>query len=485
MAVNFGLLQPAAPVSAFFQGQQDVQAQAERNMLRQQQAEKLQFERENMLAQRSDREALAAQRRAQDARAAQRQQFLTGAAQALAQGGATLDRPTLMKVLQSGVQADEPTLIQFAREGLKALDEEDLYRQEATRFGLPGAAAPTAAPANALAAPAAPAGVTRDTVQNMMLSPSARIREQGKALATTLEKEAATPSDVATMKALGFPLTAAGYAQFRDAQRQERMLSPEEEAQRIRIARESRPLPQPREPKGPGSPVAVVDDATGRVKYVTPEEAIGKTPASATEGLAPKEIQKREATFPKVTAALRSFETQADTLAANLTKLRDHPGLSGITGFVFGRTPAITAEARSAKADLDNILARGGFAELAAMRQASPTGGALGNISNQEVQYLRQAFGALDPVQDTETFKQKINDVIAQLQTSKRNVREEYDNTYEYRAQRAAAAGGAPAPGGFPKPPQAAIDQLKSGKGTDAQFDEIFGPGAAARARRQ
>lgn len=31
--------------------------------------------------------------------------------------------------------------------------------------------------------------------------------------------------------------------------------------------------------------------------------------------------------------------------------------------------------------------------------------------------------------------------------------------------------------------PQAAIDALKAGRGTDAQFDEIFGPGAAKRAR--
>jgi hypothetical protein len=33
--------------------------------------------------------------------------------------------------------------------------------------------------------------------------------------------------------------------------------------------------------------------------------------------------------------------------------------------------------------------------------------------------------------------------------------------------------------------PQAAIDALKSGRGTDAQFDAIFGPGAAKRARGQ
>jgi hypothetical protein len=45
------------------------------------------------------------------------------------------------------------------------------------------------------------------------------------------------------------------------------------------------------------------------------------------------------------------------------------------------------------------------------------------------------------------------------------------------------AAPVAPAPGNFPAPPAAAIEALKRGQGTDAQFDAIFGPGAAARAR--
>jgi hypothetical protein len=216
MALDFSVLQGMDPAGAFFRGQEAVRAEQDRNMLRQQQAEQMQFQRENMLAQRDERAAQAAERRAREARAAERQKFLTGAAEALAQGGQKLDRPTMMKVLQFGVQADEPTLIQFAREGLKALDEEDLYRSEATRFGLPGGAAPSvvrqapaalpaapAAPTSLLAgtpfdiglpapvnAMAAPTGFTREQVQNMLTSPSARVREQGKALVSTLPKEA-------------------------------------------------------------------------------------------------------------------------------------------------------------------------------------------------------------------------------------------------------------------------------------------------------
>jgi len=51
----------------------------------------------------------------------------------------------------------------------------------------------------------------------------------------------------------------------------------------------------------------------------------------------------------------------------------------------------------------------------------------------------------------------------------------------------APGAAAAQIPGQGPAPaaaiPPAAIDLLKSGKGTDAQFDAIFGAGAAKRAR--
>lgn len=348
MAVNFGLLQPAAPVSAFFQGQQDVRAEAERNMLRQAQAEQMAMQRENMLAQRGEREALAAQRRATDARAAQRQQFLTGAAEALAKGGEKLDRPTLMKVLQSGVQADEPTLIQFAREGLKALDEEDQYRQEATRLGLPGAAAPAAAPSamrqptaalpaapaapvnmfagtmadigtmqpapvNALVAPAAPApaGVTREMVQQMITSPNARIREQGKALLATLPKEP-TP-------------------------RTSQLLTPEEEAQKTRIALASRPPREPREPAVRTTKVELADGSIGVMNLDTGEITPAKVGGQVAKG-------KPSAFAEKAAAQRKQLGVDLDRTIGELTEVTKKGGLiDQATGSGIGRAIDVSA----------------------------------------------------------------------------------------------------------------------------------------------
>jgi hypothetical protein len=175
---------------------------------------------------------------------------------------------------------------------------------------------------------------------------------------------------------------------------------------------------------------------TGKPVYVTREQALsGKmTPASAMEGLPPKEIQARESKFPAATSAVKTFESSAEKLATDLERLATHPGLSGISGLVYGRTPAITKDARAAQALYDSIVARGGFQELQNMRASSPTGGALGNVSNQEGQYLRDAFAPINRTQDTTDLSRSLKDAAVAARTSKQRVRDAYDMTYEYKA---------------------------------------------------
>jgi hypothetical protein len=190
----------------------------------------------------------------------------------------------------------------------------------------------------------------------------------------------------------------------------------------------------------PSAPVAVAMP-DGSVKYVSREEAItkGMTPANAMEGLTPKEIQKREAVYPQATGAVKQFETNADILLAQLKKLRDSEGLSGITGQFAGRTLNITPSARSAQADLKTIKAEGTLGALTALRSLSKTGGALGNTSDKDVELLNNSYAALDQVQNTEDFKRKIDDAIFKTESAKKNARETYDMTYEYKTKRPSA----------------------------------------------
>jgi hypothetical protein len=188
-------------------------------------------------------------------------------------------------------------------------------------------------------------------------------------------------------------------------------------------------------------PVAVEDpNRPGSVIYVDRKEALGKTPATAIEGLAPKEIQAREAKYPQALQAVKTLDTKTESLAKDIEVLANHPGLTGISGLVYGRTPAVTKDARAAQALYDSIVARGGFAELQNMRAASPTGGALGNISNQEGQYLRDAWAAINRTQDTADLKANLLKAAAQARASKASIKEAFDATYDYRANRGGVA---------------------------------------------
>jgi hypothetical protein len=195
----------------------------------------------------------------------------------------------------------------------------------------------------------------------------------------------------------------------------------------------------------PSAPVAVVGE-DGKIRYVSREEAISKgmTPANALEGLAPKEIQAREAKYPQATIAVKALEKSTDNLIKDLKALQNHPGLNSITGIAAGRLPGLTSDGRAAQALYDKIIAKGGFQVLQDMREASKTGGALGNVSDKEGAQLKSAFAAIDRKQEADDVRNAIKDAISDAEGSKARVREAYDMTYDYKNQGKSTAPAAP-----------------------------------------
>jgi hypothetical protein len=82
---------------------------------------------------------------------------------------------------------------------------------------------------------------------------------------------------------------------------------------------------------------------------------------------------------------------------------------TGFTGAVGRKVPG--TDAFDLKNTVETIKANIGFAELQAMREASPTGGALGQVAVQELVALQSTLSSLDTAQSEEQLKSNLEKV--------------------------------------------------------------------------
>jgi hypothetical protein len=316
-------------------------------------------------------------------------------------------------------------------------------------------APPAAAPVNAMLAaqPTAPTAPNIDALRRQYGMAVAAGRSDAPVLLEQIKaalKPDPTPSELRTMQTLGYPMTQAGYASFRAAQMKDS--APPSMVAEYNFARS----PDGGGFKGSYQDFVTARAAAGRAPVQPKSELSSKAPAGyrftptgdlepipggpSSPGLSPKEIQKREAVFPQATSSVKSIETKSDQFITELEKLRDDPGLDQITGPIYGRTPSVSRAGSRAQALYDKIFAKGGFQALQDMREASKTGGALGNVSNEEGRRLEKSVvGGLDRTQNIADVKQGINDLIQEILVSKSRVREAYDSTYSYKSGGGAA----------------------------------------------
>ena len=125
--------------------------------------------------------------------------------------------------------------------------------------------------------------------------------------------------------------------------------------------------------------------------------------------------------------ALRELEAQHGVVLQNIDKAinlaNTGGGPVGATGFGSYLSSVPTTDARDLAATLDTIKANIGFDKLQAMREASPTGGALGQVSERENLLLQSVLGSMDQGQSREQFVQnleRIRDIIKERGQARR-----------------------------------------------------------------
>lgn len=129
-------------------------------------------------------------------------------------------------------------------------------------------------------------------------------------------------------------------------------------------------------------------------KRAAPEE-VGL--AAEAKGRA-KTTVAREAGLAKAQSSLAGLKQQAGLVTDTIDK-----ALNAITPYSTGYGSLLSvlpnSESRKLKNYLDTIKANVSFDKLQAMREASPTGGALGQVSDFENRLLQATQGVLDPAQ--------------------------------------------------------------------------------------
>lgn len=168
-------------------------------------------------------------------------------------------------------------------------------------------------------------------------------------------------------------------------------------------------------------------EARGRVAAPpAPRQDFRYTPDFQGVEPIPGSVAAREAADREKAARVRR-ETEQQTGGTVIRAIDDaektiRTAVLPTTGFFAERLSGVGGTAaRNLREDLNTIRSNIGFDQLNQMRQASPTGGALGNVSNQEIAYLQAVMGSVDQSQSE-----------AQLRRNLRRLREAYLEIVNY-----------------------------------------------------
>jgi hypothetical protein len=185
---------------------------------------------------------------------------------------------------------------------------------------------------------------------------------------------------------------------------------------------------------------------------LTGEIKVGPAAAqNAPGGMTEKQRADLKLKAGKAKSALVGTFADLDRMKTAATKLKNRAGIDRITGLQ-GMLPNIPGgEAANTEADLEALKSQIGFAVLQKMRKNSPTGGALGNVSDKEGARLEANLASLDKTQSPEQLRQRLQDIIDYVESSKEALNSAYDEQFSDLTGSVGQDQGAPAPAGTPR----------------------------------
>lgn len=149
--------------------------------------------------------------------------------------------------------------------------------------------------------------------------------------------------------------------------------------------------------------------------------------------------------------AMEAAKARYDETIEVAKRLLNNPDLDTILGNIQGNIPETALSlysqgAANALADYNTLLTTAGFQELQAMRDASPTGGALGQVAVEENKMLQKSAFSSSRTQAEAKFKQAVRDYISRLERSRSRVVGAYERQFGERLPSSAGAATKAAP---------------------------------------
>jgi len=205
------------------------------------------------------------------------------------------------------------------------------------------------------------------------------------------------------------------------------------------------PIPPMAQPPAPR--VAPEMQRTGEAAQPAAQPAVTKQPVlkptttplinQPDKNVPPKRKQDilaaQPATISLVNYTITQLVDARDAAQALLSNPKQIKAISGLTGPAISKIPG--TEAYDAAAKLENLQTRAFVTEIQRMRAASPTGGAVGNVTEREMAALSNIQASLKLGLKEGELRKQLKQYVDGLNRALKTIPKEYANTYGYQGE--------------------------------------------------
>jgi hypothetical protein len=177
-------------------------------------------------------------------------------------------------------------------------------------------------------------------------------------------------------------------------------------------------------------PTILAGDPALARQYAEIAEKLQSPGAKQTEILRAKSDFEKLQGLPRVESAFANREVKTNLVRNTIKEAIPEVGVTtaGLGGSVMGRVSGTAAVDLQKK--IDTIKANIGFDELQNMRDSSPTGGALGQVAVQELNFLQATLGSLDREQSPAELRKRLEQIDGVLKRYQESRREAFKKDY-------------------------------------------------------